>query len=277
MLAAGLHQVLKGLPEKISPEDRFNDLQKTLEDAISFQGGFLRFNSSSQTPETGFWWLKISDVKTDSLPLSDRVEIELVNTLIKNPGSNIGTLDETICATFPGLMTPASQLVSMCLESYGEQDAAKNDNWQIRQDDIPSNRKNDLIEMKDLLIKIGQQIGYMTQKRNHDPQSFEWTIGNHVHFTLFLTASALLGKILNSQPDPKGTPLIVLPGGRTNLVTFKIKNNPLWQQKIDQGWKFVKYRHIRSLAKNPMLSSDNLEEQLALDPLTYTESQIRLL
>ena len=43
------------------------------------------------------------------------------------------------------------------------------------------------------------------------------------------------------------------------------------------GWRFIKFRHLRWLVDNPLLSRDNLDELLAIDPLTYSTTQLRLL
>jgi len=271
-LAAGLDLVLQSPIKNISPEERYDELQTSIDEGISYRGGFLRLGSSSQTPETGFWWL--DGQIGDAPPLSDRVEIELVTSLLKNPGSSLESLDTILCAAFPGLLTPSSQLVCICLESYGQQD----NGWSIRPDDVPANRRDDLEEMAGLIQKLGQQLGYETQELYEDPLAFEWVDNQgEIPYTLFLTASAVLDKIFNPPAEVKGHPLIILPGGRANLVVFKLNNNPLWQAEVDQGWTFVKFRQLRLLAENPILTPRNLEEQFPLDPLTYSDPQIRLL
>lgn len=276
VLAAGLKEIIQKPSQKVLPEDRFDELQNSIDEGLSYRGGFLRLGTTSQSPEAGYWWLQNAEIV--SLPHLDRVEIELVNFLLKNPGRNSRQIDKAICQAFPGLMTPSFPLVCACLESYGETASTETDLWQIRDDDLPANRKNDLTDMEKLIKALGNNLQLATKKYQDDPRSFQW-IDEHegVQYTIYLTASAVLGKIFYSSQNIEGKPLIVLPGGRANMVTYKIKNNPLWQQKLDEGWIFVKYRHLRQLVKNPSLSLENLTEQLALDPLTYSEPQIRLL
>jgi hypothetical protein len=275
VLGAGLGQTMQSPTKEITPEERYDELQKSLEEAISYRGGFLRLGASSQTPEAGLWWLDEHD--GEGVPLSDRVEIELVSNLINHPGSRLEDLDSSLCDAFPGLMTPSSSLVCMCLESYGQQAPSENEGWMIRDDDLPSNRRNDLKEIADLVQTLGSHLGLRTQHIHDDPQCFEW-VGNQgkIPYTIFLTASAVLEKIFNSPLEIRGKPLVILPGGRANLVVFKLKENPLWQQKVDQGWQFIKYRHLRLLAENPILTLKNFEKQLSLDPITYSDPQIRL-
>jgi hypothetical protein len=60
-------------------------------------------------------------------------------------------------------------------------------------------------------------------------------------------------------------------------VAFKLSKDARLNKEIEQGWIFLKYRHLRRLIENPLLNAENLIEQLELDPLTYTATQMRLL
>jgi len=276
VLAGGLSEVIRYPTQKKPPEDYFDEIQQAIDDGLSYRGGFLRLDTTSLSPETGYWWLQ--NPMSDTPPISDRVEMELVYFLLKNPGVTSHQIDEAICERFPGLLTPVSTLICTCLESYGETESPEIDEWQIRQDDLPASRKNDLVVMEELIKTLGENLQLSTSKILDKPLSFVWLDDReNVQYTVFLTASAVLGQIFSTSQNVKGKPLIVLPGGRANLVTYKLKHNPIWQKKVDEGWQFMKYRHLRQLAKNPALSLDSLEDQLSLDPLTYSESQLRLL
>ena len=62
--------------------------------------------------------------------------------------------------------------------------------------------------------------------------------------------------------------VIVLPGSRAGWVEYKLRRDPRLRNAVENGWLLVKFRHVRWLAQNDNLSQDNLEELLALDPLT---------
>jgi len=276
VLTAGLSAYAHEPSSSGSPAESFYDLQQTLEEAISYRGGFLRLEASGQSPESGFWWLQKFAGK--SLPLADRVEIELVNYLLKNPGCTLGAVDKAICAAFPGLFTPGAELIQVCLESYAEQQAPESGFWHLREGDAPTHRRKDLTNIGELIQELGEKLGLVTRKAADDPLTYQWLDNDEEpQFSLYLTASAVLGKIINAEPPPQGKALIVFPGGRANVVACKLNNNPLLRKEVDDHWGFIKYRHLRYLVDNPMLSLENLEEQLALDPLTYSEPQIRLL
>jgi hypothetical protein len=43
------------------------------------------------------------------------------------------------------------------------------------------------------------------------------------------------------------------------------------------NWRFVKFRHLRTLVESEMLNRDNLDQMLALDPITYSTPQLWLI
>jgi hypothetical protein len=115
------------------------------------------------------------------------------------------------------------------------------------------------------------------QKIEETPGFIKWTGGSlPAPYIFTFSASAILGKYLVAPPPSPGRTLIILPGSRSNLVTYKLKHNPLFQQAVDQGWRFIKYRHLRRIAENSTLNIAFFDEQLSADPLTYTKPQIRL-
>ena len=91
----------------------------------------------------------------------------------------------------------------------------------------------------------------------------------------YVITSAVIGKILLDASLPPQRSFVVLPGGRANLVLHKLQKDPRLQQAVDAGWRFLKFRHLRRMAESPLLNRDNLDDQFALDPLTYTKPQIQ--
>jgi hypothetical protein len=88
-----------------------------------------------------------------------------------------------------------------------------------------------------------------------------------------LIASAMISRIferVSTQPDRC---IIVLPGSRASLVLKKLRDNPLLQKKIDAGWRFLKFRHLRRVAESQLLTRNNLREQFDLDPLKAQDPQ----
>jgi hypothetical protein len=258
-----------------SPGDYLSQVQSTFHQALSYRKGFLRYGGSEKSLEVGNWWLQYPNVEI--LPLADRIEITIVNFLLKNPGSSFAEIDNFICRTFSGLLTPTTEMVQVCLESYAPQDPIKVDRWYIQLGDHPDRRRKEIFEVSEILINLGKALGF-------DINYFE---SEHVvqwgrsegqnQYKFFISASGVLGKYLLPPQSSPGRNFIVLPGSRSNLVAYKLKQNPYFNEIVDESWRFIKYRHLRRLAESSTLNLENLNEQLSLDPLTYSKTQIRLL
>lgn len=256
-----------------TPFDLLGRVQSSCQHAFSYRKGFLRFEGSDKSLEVGQWWVLEPD--TDAIPLADRIEMALVELLIKKPGINISEVDRFICDSLPGLMTPEKKFLQVCLESYGEVNLDKDGGWFLREEDNPSKRRNEIHEMANLLSSLGKRLGFKVTPEP-DMSAIQW-LTDDTQYKFYLSASAVLGKFFQPPNTNDAQTLIVLPGSRSNLVAYKLKCNGHLQQSISLGENFIKYRHLRQLAESQTLNRKNLNEQFALDPLTYTEPQMRLL
>jgi len=274
LLGAGLQTYLQADPfiDCSTPVEAFSKVQKSIGDTFSYRGGFLRLDATAQKHKSGYWWLE--DPDENILPLVDRVEMMLVQMLINNLNSSIDYLDMAICASFPGLLTPSLALIQVCLESYGQQNSDTG-LWQIRPQDEPAARRADLKTMGTLIAKLGRHLNFNTQEI--EDRCYQWIDSNKQPcYTIYLTASALLGKILTSPHETSSKPLIIMPGGRANLVSYKLDHNPYLRQEVEDVWQLIKYRHLRHLAESSTLASANIDAQLALDPFEKLDPQLRL-
>lgn len=242
-----------------------------LEDALSYHGGFQRFEGSEKSLEVGFWWLQ--QMTEQPIPLSDRLEMELVRYLIKHPGAELLEIAAALYQAFPGLLTPNSELIQVCLESYAETDPTRGGGWLIRNTDLPQNRRADLEQITQVLKRLGQNIGYQVVEQN--PLLWRNRAGE-VGYACYVIASAVISELILSASIPPEKCLLILPGGRANLVTYKIDHDPRLKQAIEKGWRFIKFRQVRWLADNPVTTEESLLQQLAQDPLTYDMPQLRL-
>jgi hypothetical protein len=276
--AAGLEATAEEItfPKELPPSDVYKQIQQGFQDTLTFGCGFLHLNESEKSLEVGQWWLQEPDA--DVLPLADRVEKEVVAYLLSHSGFTLLELEKEICSSFSGLMVPESELLEVCLESYGEQVPPESGNWQLRVQDSPTKRLADIAEMGRLIQEIGTSLGFDVQQIDNDPPVYSWkeTDRNSQHiFTLH--ASAVLSKSLSTVETDSARRWFVIPGSRANLLVYKMRKNPVLQEKIESGWQFIKFRHLRRLAENPSLDLASLVTQLGLDPLNYTEPQLRML
>lgn len=254
-----------------APMSMLVKINTAIDEALSYRGGLLRFGGSEKSMEVGYWWLRETD--NISSALADRVEIELVQYLIAHPGASLPDIYSAICHTFPGLLTPSAELIQICLESYGEETSPGSGDWHIQAQNTPSARKTDLKDIASLIIQMGANLGYQVE----GDQPILWRdAANQVAYAWHVTASAVIGDAIFNQDYAPGISLVALPGGRANLVAFKLQHDPRLRQAFEEGWRFVKYRHLRWLAQNPILSRDTLDHLLTQDTLTYESPQMRL-
>ena len=251
--------------------DPLSQVNSALEAALLNQSAFIRYGGSDKSLEVGQWWLP--EVVTVSQPLADRVEKALVNFLIYNPYSTILDIDTYLCAAFPGLLTPDIELIHICLESYGEQDPPESGQWVLRENDQPRVRRSDLDEMQGSLTKLAEQLGFLV----HVEKPLLWyDADGNIRYAFHIIASAIIGELVYNPTYSPSQSLIVLPGGRANLVAHKLNRDPRLRKAVERGWRFIKYRQVRMLAETPALTKDTLDDFISQDALTYDQPQLRL-
>jgi hypothetical protein len=238
--------------------------------------------SHTTEPDIGLYWLYAADKV--NLSLADRVEMSLVRFLTKHPNCSYAELQDSLFASFPGLLTPDDDLLRTCLESYGELVPKSENKWQLRQPDQPAQRRQDLNDVRGIIYKIGKRLKLRIQERQIASEQGRTALGfidsqNHPLYWFVPIVSAVVSDILMEDDQIGGKNLIVLPGSRANLVAYKLNRDPRLaeQCKPPTGWQFLKFRHLRWQLDNPLLSLESLAESFDLDPLTYSTPQLRLL
>jgi hypothetical protein len=254
-----------------TPADILAQINNTLEEALTYRSGFARFGGSEKSLEIGLWWLR--ETTQDIIPLADRVEIELVKYLISHSGVPLLDIYNTLYQKFSELNTPNAELIQICLESYGEETTPGNGTWHIHPQNAPQARRADIKNITMQLADIGRALGYLVE--GEQPVTWKDETG-HVLYAWYATVSAVISDIIFKRTYPSGKSLIALPGGRSNLVAFKIQHDPRLRQAAEEGWRFIKFRQVRWLAQNPVLDRQALDPLLAQDSLTYELPQLRL-
>ncbi|MEX2161330.1 MAG: hypothetical protein WD751_05380 [Anaerolineales bacterium] len=249
--------------------EAFTETRQQFELALTFRGSFLRFGASEQSLETGLWWLL--DASESRSSLADRVEIAVVRYLLRWPGHTLDRIDETICRVFPGLLTPPRSLILAALQSYGEE---REGLWLPAGSERPRGRSQDLREIRAALAGLGQRLDYQVAEGD----AVDWREADgQPALTFYPIASSVLGEILLKAGTPPGRSVVVLPGRRAALALTKIERDPRLTQAIEDGWRFIKFRHARRLAENLSLTRESFADLLELDPLTLEHAQAPLL
>jgi hypothetical protein len=272
--AAGLEGLAdSGMPgiRAENPASALALTQDTLQQVSSYRQGFLRFGGSQHSLEVGLWWLVESE--ETQAPLADRVEVELVDLLQQRPGWLANELDTALCSSFRGLLTPESSLVRTCLESYGVPSDTRPVRWSLGENETQTRRDEDLADMHDLIFSLGKRLSF--QIDGNSPICWR-SQDDQIQYAFFIITSAEVGSLLLSAQAQPTQSIILLPGGRSNLVLYKLQHDPRLATAVEQGWRFLKYRHLRRLMDSEIINNENFDDQLDLDPLTFTEPQIPL-
>ncbi|MEZ4769783.1 MAG: hypothetical protein R2844_15300 [Caldilineales bacterium] len=220
-------------------------------------------------------------------PLADRVEVFIAAQLRAGDQSD-AAIQSAVYDAFPGWETPDAELVDACLGSYA---ARGETGWRLRAEDQPDRRSRDLSEMLLRLHSLGHSLGLrvwiaaelqaaaqglvpLGQSGPDDaqwsPASVVWHDAEGPQFVFALTDQTTLRPWLSAVPGPlEYLPrYVVLPGGRAELLSFKLRRSPAWREQLAwSGWEFIKFRHIRRLAAMPDLTLASFRARVGLDPV----------
>lgn len=238
-------------------------VQETLlgdETLVRYRGG--------EGADTGLWGLAPEVEAVE--PLSDRVEIALVNFLIAHPNCTFEEILRDLSTRFPGLLTPSLGLVGEALVSYAEQAEGQ---WKLRAEDQPSARKVELIQIADLLQSVGERLDYGTNRL--DERTLVWESGETSAYVFHVRASAIPGRAVTENPYPRERCLFVIPGGRASLLSYKLNRDPALAARLE-GVRVVKYRTVRALASQSVLNQQTFEALIAGDPAQQARGQMKL-
>jgi hypothetical protein len=237
---------------------------------------------SSDVSMSAILWLR--DCKgVDQIPMTDRYELTLVSYLSDHPGCTLQDVDEALCNTYPGLFTPPLDFIHLCLDSYATHADSNINLWYLRPEDDLHERQADLEWANNSICQIGERLGYICANPvfNVSGTSVTWREKNgELAYSFFPMISAAIGEIVLSGKQPPVHGLIVLPGSRANMLIYKLRRDPRLAKAFNpsqENWRFLKFRHLRSLANSPTLTRENLEQLLNLDPITYSTPQLWLI
>ena len=245
-------------------DEVIRDAAKIVQEALLGDETLVRYRPG-ESVDTGLWGS--ADLSPQSEPLSDRVEMAIVNFLITHSESTFEDILRDLAARFPGLLTPSLGLVGEALVSYAEQAEGQ---WKLRAEDTPSARKVELIQIADLLQSIGERLDFGTIRL--DERTLVWEAGETSEYVFHLKASAILGPAVAESPYPRERSLVVIPGGRASLLAYKLGRDPALAARLE-GFRFIKYRLIRTLAELPVLNQKAFEAQVASDPIEPMRGQ----
>jgi hypothetical protein len=266
-------QLIRGnLDDRPKPNEMLNDLESEFAAALNDASFFQRFNPGT-TPEAGLYWL--TKPLLDSISMADLAEQVVVSELQSRTALTFDELYPTLYAQLSGMQTPPDELIQAILESYAQEEKLETGTlYRILPRESAAARADDLQQIKTILEQMADTLNYRRESR---PERILWLdqTGTPV-YSFFPITSAQVSKILRMNRDLPGQKLIVLPGGRSNLIAYKLKRDPNLRLLKGDKWQLVKFRQLRNLAGNPLLSRELFNSQISGDPPEFHTSQLAL-
>jgi hypothetical protein len=245
--------------EGLSP---FGQTQEAVLQHLTGEERLTRFGGSPQSPDRSYWWLSASSPQSPTL--ADRVEMSLVRGLLRSPGRTLAEIDEDLCKEYKGVFTPNLDLIEACLKSYAEKDPGKEAVWTLRAEDTPASRRADLKQLPLILKEIGRQLAYQVTGEN----PLQWLNSDgSLAYAFYLLASGIVSRYVSAPSFSPAKSILLLPGSRANLVTYKLHHDPFLNQEITKGWRVLKYRQVRQITGSLFLDRVAWEEILKTDPM----------
>ena len=136
----------------------------------------------------------------------------------------------------------------------------------LRPEDNPESRRNDLLEMKKRLQKLGMLLGVTSEGEN----PIHWKKGEKKVYSFYLTTQSIIHPFLKELAQPTAEEyIVVLPGGRAGLMEEKIHHDLHLAESAAQI-HFLKFRHLKELSALTKLTQVKWVDQLDKDPLQWS-------
>lgn len=253
-------------------DETLRTVQALIQNALENDSRFFHY-SSGENVDTGTWGCSDNPAKNStgenehSESLADRVEVAVVTFLQKNPNSIFLEVEDDLYPRFPGLLTPSKAMIYAVLTSYAERTGGA---WMLRAEDLASTRRKELDKVRAMVEDLGNRLGYSTIHQN---RVYLWQENGQPAFAFYILASALVGRAISEIPYPPDQSIIVLPGGRASLASYKAGRDPSLADRL-KNYRVVKYRLLRTLLEVPVLTRETFEKQIASDPLEKPKLQM---
>jgi hypothetical protein len=250
-----------------------SETQKWIESIFTEPNLLTRVSESKGTLEKGDWWLE--DPVNLDLPLIDRLEASIYSHLSTCQTTTGETVKRMVYQTFPGIYTPEDDLILNCLSSYAELDDPHTHRWSLRESEQSTSREMD----KEVIIKSLNHIAQRLEYRVSGEDPFYW-YDQHAStpkYRFHVLTSAIVSPYLKEGVQLAHINIFVLPGSRANLLAFKKQHDPTLQERLDRDFIVVKFRLVRDLEVNPLLTRELFQDQIHADPPEYRASQLALL
>lgn len=253
-------------------DEMLNDIEAEFAVAFNEVAHFQRFNPGT-TPEAGLYWIARDSNYLESM--ADRAEAVILQELQTWHTLTMPEIHASLYAVLPGFLTPPDALITEILESYStDTDEDPLVPYTIHPRETASARSQDLVEIRGLIEQMADQLEF---RREILPDRIIWMDKQgEISTTFFPISTARISSLLAENRNLPGEKIIVLPGSRSNLIAYKLKRDPNLKLLKSEDWQLVKYRQLRNLANNPLLSHELFASQINSDPPEFHTRQLAL-
>jgi hypothetical protein len=249
------------------------ETQKWVETIFQEPNLLTRVIGGQASLEAGDWWL--ADPSGIRVTLMDHLEEHVYGHLVRTATTTAESVKSVAYQALPGIFTPQNDLIVNCLASYAELVDPQLHQWALRDSEQPTIREADKQAILESLDRIAHRLGFRVSGK----QTLYWH-DEHVPIPVYrfqILISAILSPYLSINAPPAQTNILVIPGSRANLLAFKKERDPILQTRLDRDFLVVKYRLVRDLEANPLLSRELFKDLILADPPEYRATQLALL
>ena len=248
------------------------ELYKQIDPIFLYPDFLIRYGGGPASLDTGLYWLRSDPAYKPAL--IDQVEFNIIQYLLKKTSASLAEIKTNIYQACQGLLTPDNELIMACLNAYADPITPECNSWQLRPGETPEIRNRDIQEIKEILLSIADDLDF---KAKEDGKRLIWYENNNVPaYAFFISTTAIISKYLFQQNNAAKHKIILLPGSRANLLAYKLKRDPRLKNALNESWLCVKFRQLRSIRENPLLSRELWASQIKEDPPEYQASQMAL-
>ena len=264
------HHILAHLPENFT-DLSISELNKQINPIFMDPSLLIRYGGGPVSLDTGLYWLKMNPPHQPAL--IDRVETTILNHFRNTPLTTYQEIRKAVYQVCQGLMTPEDEIILACLNAYADPIAPENTSWALRESEDIHSRLSDVTEIKHRLQEIALDLGFNFKEEAYKAY---WYLDITQEYVFFINTTAIISPFLFAHQEMARRKVILLPGSRANLLAYKLKRDPRLQAAMGESWQCVKFRQLRTIGENPLLTRDLFISQIKEDPPEFQASQLAL-
>jgi hypothetical protein len=255
-----------------NPNSAASETEKSIESLFTEEGLLERVGGGKASIETGEWWLK--NPANIHRPLIDRIEEKLLEFLVEKKELSARKIKELIYKSFQGLFTPEDKVILNCLESYADLIDQEYHLWKLKENEQRHLREAEVDQIIEIIKNLGEKLNY--KSLGEDP--ILWFDEGKVDpiYSFHVVSTAIIKNFVEVEQNTVKRKILVFPGSRSNLIAYKKQRDPILADLLDRDFIGVKFRLIRDLGANPLISRELFHEQILVDPPEYRASQLAL-